>query len=459
MSTAENAAIMNEAPRAPFGSSWGVLSDRFCFVPLIWLYVFMVQFGLLVRFTEEETSRGFTTIIVVALVVLGLLRWVRAFLSEPIYWAFGLLLLYALFPTSLARTPGEAFGFLVELTGYILLSAVVSRTELNTSRLRVYWFAIAAGLLLSSALTIIDFAGIADVPRNNEVRLETRLGSYSVEQASGFFARRSAMASVFSLGIAGSIILALGVRSLSARLFFLGSGALGMICLVLTHNRSGVLAAVMTIAAYSLFSRRLAGFKRLAVIPIVVLLGSAGIMVFAYFFPETAEIYLAKLGFIGLADFVWESDYHRLETLYRALESLVERPIGNGFTLIPLPGGLEYQAHNVIVSIVWALGIFSLVWLPGFAVTLYRRLRLPSGIRSTVEEEAVKWALLAWLINGMAHSQFFAGIAWIMFGAAIACQNQRVKEAAAASREPELGLEPAAAGVGQLAAPQDTTGP
>lgn len=420
-------------------------ADRLIFFPLLCLYAILVQFGSLVRFSTDESSRGVSTGIVLVVIGLGAWRCLRALLEEQIFWVLGILIVYLTLPSLLVSEPRAAFGQLFELTGYVLLAAVISRTNLRASQVGLLWGCIAVGVLLSAGLTIADFAGVVDVPYNNDLLIETKAGGQVVQQATGFFARRSGMAAVFSLGITGSLVLGLAHRSLTARGFFLVAGVAGLLCLFLTHNRSGVLGSGFVVLAYASLSPRFRGASRIGILLASTLVGLGFLAIVYRYYPEHVSIYLVKLGFRGLAETSWESDYARVDLFQTALKSLTVRPLGNGLTLIELPGGLSLNPHNLITAIIWGAGIFAFVWLPLLGVTLYvyfgRRFgsRRGAQLRANLYGDAVSCALVAWLLNGMAHNTLFTGLAWLLFGVTIANRHF-------SARRPQPARNPAGSG-------------
>jgi hypothetical protein len=392
------------------------------FFPLVCVYVVLVHFGSLFRFSVEENARGFSTFIVLALIALGIGRIARAFATEKlIFWTLAALVIYVATISALAPNPLAALYAPLELTGYVLLAAVISRTRWRRSQISTLWILMAGGLLVSSALTIIDYVGIIDVPYNNEATTSTAAAGLEVWQASGFFPRRSVMAAVFGLSVTGSLVLALAHESFRARLYFLAVASSGLLCLFLTHNRSGVFGAIFVIAIYTLLSPRFKGSRRINFLLGASVAGGLLLVVVILFFPEHLAVYVAKLGFIGLADETWSSDGFRVDLFVAAIRSIAETPLGNGFTKIPLSPGLAMSPHNVVTAIIWATGIFSFIWLPVFAAAVYLSLSGRLGNRTDraplrVESDALTFALFAWLLNGMVHNIIFTGLAWIVFG-------------------------------------------
>jgi hypothetical protein len=361
-------------------------------------------------------------LIVLTLILLGIGRIGKAFTSEKmIFWSVGALVAYVAMLSGLQANPLAALKAPLELAGYMFLAAAISRTRWNRSQLSTLWILTAGGLLVSSALTIVDFAGIMNVPYANQATTETSAAGLTVQQASGFFTRRSGMAGIFALSIAGSLALALAHESSRTRLYYLAAACSGLLCLFLTHNRSGVLGSIAVAAIYTLVSPRFGGVRRIGILTGAAILSGTFLAVVILFYPEAASVYHAKLGFIGMADTTWSSDHYRVELFLAAIRSLGENPLGNGFTSIPLPGGLLMDPHNTVTVIIWAMGIFSFIWLPVFAAAVYFALGRRFTNRSdrmllSVESDALSCALFAWLLNSMAHSAINTGLAWIMFG-------------------------------------------
>jgi len=410
----------NQAPRG--GLSLTGVVNWLLFFPLVCVYVVLVHFGSLFRFSAEENARGPSTYIVLALVALGIGRIARAFVTEKlIFWTLTALVIYVAVTTALLPLPLAALNAPLEFAGYVLLAAAISRTRWRRSQISTIWILMAGGLLVSSSLTIVDYIGMIDVPYNNEATTSTTAAGLKVWQASGFFPRRSGMAAFFGLSITGSLVLALAHESFRARLYFLAAASSGLLCLFLTHNRSGVFAAIFVIAIYTLLSPRFKGSRRINILLGASVAGGLLLTVVILLFPDHLTVYVAKLGFIGLADETWSSDRYRVDLFVAAIRSITENPLGNGFTKISLSSGLAMNPHNVVTAIIWATGIFSFIWLPLFAAAVYLALSGRLENRSDraplrVESDALTFALFAWLVGGMTHNILFTGLAWIMFG-------------------------------------------
>lgn len=400
--------------------------DRWALLPATYLYVFMAQFGNLFRISAGEGVPGLATLVGLALILFGTFRVLRVLLGVSIYqliaFLFAWIAISSLFSVdSLAN----AYRTLGMMFGYLMLSAVVCGSAITDIALRRLWVFIALGLGISSGLTIIDYLGVIDVPRNNDLGVVSRLGFEEVTQASGFFPRRSAMAAVFSISITGVLIAGLLARSYVEKFLFLGCGLAGTFCILLTHNRSGVLSALLALAGYVIFSRRLGLTKRMRVVVGGALATLLTVTIMYFYFPSHLDVYLKKLAlFSPDADLeVSRSDYARIQLFIASIQSLVTHPAGHGFGAVYLPNYGYKAAHNIFTGLIWAAGFMFFIWLPAFLFLVRLNLR---RLRRVIKPEtrspfidATLCSLVAWVLNNMTHDSLATGTAWVVFGAAM----------------------------------------
>jgi len=403
------------------GTSRAASIERWIYAPLIVMYVVSVQFATVTRSPSTETDSGLSTAVMALLLVVAPLRGLRGLLTEPLLWGVLILLLYLIVPTAMAGGGVPLFR-LAMMSAYLLVAASVSRCTFSKEQYGVIFNALAASLLISAFLTIVDFMGLVDVPYCNEITFDTKLDGTRTEQASGFFDHRSAMAAVFSIAITSSAILAVTTDRMRSRLLYSLAATLGLIALFLTHNRSGVLGSILVVGFFAVFSRRFTRSQR------VWLLGTAGLAsvfllgVIGVLFPEHLDVYVAKLGFLGLADRTWESDSLRVDFFIFALQSLGTNPLGHGLSKLEFYPGVFISPHNVITAIIWAGGLFSLCWLLVYgavvAAYLSRMHRIFAGRNAawSATTEASAYSLLVWIVNGMTHQTLATGLAWLLLG-------------------------------------------
>jgi hypothetical protein len=389
--------------------------DLAFFVPFLALYGFVVQFGSLGRFSEGQ-SFGVSTLILATVVLIGARRALFGILTIPVLFILVILAVDLLLVGALKEDGGLAQipAFLV----YVLGCAVASSVRWTPRSLTFVWTALALGLLGSAGLTIIDYVGIVQVPGNNNVETASKVGGLYVEQASGFFWSRSAMAAYFSISITGALILAASSVGVLRRVFFLGAGATGLVCLFLTHNRSGILGPLMIVGAYGLVSGRFRAHQRLAYLAKLALVASLMIGLLVWLFPEHLEVYLVKLGLSAGYEDVAGSDYVRVALAEAVFRSLLDNPMGNGLTLVQLTSR-AMSVHNIFVQVVWAAGVFGILWLVAFFAALYFRIASFKVRPRHPAYDASLWALGAWLLHGMTHNSLQTGLAWILLGVAI----------------------------------------
>jgi hypothetical protein len=310
---------------------------------------------------------------------------------------------------------------------YFLFACAAFRVEWTPARLRGLLACFILGGLAGAAATYIDWFGIIDIPRVNEDVGATRTTFGYIPQIAGPFPRRSAMAAYYSLLIplAGMLMQLRGSFSGKLRAAYLATAILCAGCLMLSHNRSGLLSSIMITLFVALVINR-SPRKLVRLVLACTLLTVVLVWAVETFFHDQLLAYeaLLRFGEARSADaFLDESDYLRVLFLERAMTSMITNPVGNGYSYVTGTKGYPYNMdpHGNITQIIWAGGVFGLCWLPVFAVAAAYRFRVfflrrnlanaanPYGI-------AITAALLGWAINGLAHTTLDTGVAWLFFG-------------------------------------------
>lgn len=398
---------------------------------LIFAYAIVVQFGNLFRLSgTEETGIGLPTFIAVTIIMLGGLNALNNFLSNKTLYLFLFVALWALFADFVSTYTSEnAFYSPIVYILYALMAASVMKVFAVDDSLPKFWAVLAFGVGASSLFTIIDYIGIYNFPFVNEIVIDTDLGVKGVTQASGFFPRRSAMAAVFSLSIGGFFLLALLLSKIYLRFYYFLAGTLGSICLMLTHNRSGILGITILLLLYLVFSKRYNLSKKIG----VLILSTVGVVsivfVMVKYFPSHLDVYVDKLAyFFDESTEVRETDYGRILILQTALNSLAENPLGNGFTKIPIKGIGLMNPHNIITSIVWAAGVLGILWLIYYAYFMYKdvskTLMISRLHKKSPYIDAILVGLGAWLLGNMVHNSLSTGLAWVFLGILLSFKNR-----------------------------------
>lgn len=416
----------SDSPRAQLGAVGRISGVDWIIVALACVYAFILHFGSLFRFSNDEASEGVSTIVALTIIVFGVPRILRGLSAERLFQ----VLLFAISWSVLASAiiGYETHTALIEairLGGYVALSAVIMSTPFSPRAAFALWSSVALGLLASAVLSVVDFLGWIDIPGANSVQAATDVGSVSVDQAAGFFARRSAMAAVFSLSIAGCFVFAFRQARLQVAGFFFLCGMFGMLCLFFTHNRSGLLSPLIALAAY------------MWVTPIIptgrkVLIGLAGLAVavlvlvgLSTLFPLQTEVYKQSLDIFDDrrdAENV-KSDLARVQLLKIALDSMAAAPLGHGFTAIAI-GTETMNAHNVITYIAWALGLMAIPVFAAITMIVIARVRLHPGENPTAHFDAGRWALLSWMLHNMTHNSIAMGLGWIALGVVLGARKR-----------------------------------
>ena len=392
---------------------------------LLMLYVFLAPFGNLTRFGTKEDAYGVTTVIFLLAIAVNIGSIIDTVRKTPIFSSFVILVLWMGMATLFAEDVRAGYLRLAGLAAYPLFACVafnVNWTRVSVRRLLICFL---LGSFLSSMLTLVDWFGLLHIPGVNEVEAGTDVGAGAIAQASGPFARRTAMADFYGLFIPIGVMMFFSrpLPLITDRVSGLIASLMCAICLVLTHNRAGIVGAVIAILIIGILISR-SPVKLLSNVLFASALFGAFYWLLTTFFSDQWLVYQATLGFSGFAksEVVMESDNIRSELFQFVMKSLTVNPIGHGYTVITgLSEHPDADPHNNITQIIWGAGVFGLGWLAWFALRLLRQAMVFFGSRFR-DDERVLWgsfiicSLFSYFCCGMMHTTIGTGIAWLLFG-------------------------------------------
>ncbi|HET7755071.1 MAG TPA: O-antigen ligase family protein [Anaeromyxobacteraceae bacterium] len=198
------------------------------------------------------------------------------------------------------------------------------------------------------------------------------------------------------------------------------SAAAQIAAIVLTHSRSGAVAAALAAALY-LFRGNLKNVARGAAVAVTLAVALA-ILAPQSFWQRSSTI----------TSFEGDASVAGRERAWQLLVAIFEeRPLGGvgagGFihawdTYAPLSaGGRHLVAHNIFMEILGELGIFGLLFFFGFAAVLLLRLfvagrDLERGLEARVLFASISGYLVCLLVNGYSLSWWL----YLLFGLAVA---------------------------------------
>ncbi len=393
---------------------------------LLCIYCFVISFGNAFRGTEEASS-GLPTYIIGMFLLLNFFTAISLIVRTQYFILLSIL--FVLLFLSGFMNPFDIIESIKSsflLLSYIIMTVSVYSLRLNNESIYILYLFIALGIFFSCFITIIDYFNIYDFIGVNDLSYVSSLDGLKVVQASGFFPRRSAMAAYFSLLLPVCFVIAFSNYSFKYKLFFLFSGLLGCISLLLTHNRSGLIAVGFSIIMYFIFIDKRISIKSLiAKLPVLVVI-ALGIWLFGEsYLQEHVDIFLVKI----LQAPTDDSDYIRVAYFLGAFENMLNHPVGQGFGMVYLDGYGINNTHNIFSSILWATGLPGLIWLFIFSFISIKMFSYPSkflfGETKTLFYSS-SFGLFAWLINSLAHDDIGTGMAWILFGVVLSLLEPRV---------------------------------
>ncbi len=401
------------------------------FIGLFLLYAFLAPLGNIVRFDTKEGSYGITTILLLFITLFTISVSLKVIRYNRVFQAFALLVVWLTIASLSAYDPIQALINSATLFFY-LMASMVAYSYFSDNR-RVLWLLVAVclGGFLSGILTIVDYLSIIDIPKINELYYSTHTTVGSIVQASGPFARRSAMGIYYTMIIAASVLMAVLGSYLSRlqRLFFASTAIVCTVALMLTHTRAAVFGAAISTALVVLSQLR-SPVRALKYIGVTALIYLFVITIISNWFPEVWLSYQALFGIgtVASADpFLPISDRLRFLFAIHALNSIIYNPLGHGYSLMTdftfadhFMGG-AVDPHNIFSQIIWGAGFFGLIWLlcmgrwgllNAYKLLMFRQ----SGNRVYYTSLALLGSLLAFLITNMAHTSISTGLAWLLFG-------------------------------------------
>ncbi len=385
---------------------------------LLATYVFLIHFGKLTRFGERESETGITTAIALLIIACGYRGFSRATLREPVIRLMLVLLAWCCGASFLSPLDlSVAFLNLAKLSIYVTLALVVAELRLPAQQVEWLILVAIAGLFVATSLTVLDHQKLIDVPGCNDVQAGSRISRGSkivrIEQASGFYPRRSAMAAIYSISLAASYLVFTNSRRFLTRAACIIAFATGLLCLFLTHNRSAGVGVLLSILMSFIFSHRRKLTGRIAYLLLSGFAATGIIWVAVSYFPDHTSVYLDKFSYLsGGQRGQYSTDIERLENLKYACHQITyNNPVGYGLGNL-VENGQEFSSHNIITAQIWAMGILSFLWIPAFAMAVIEVFRR----RCSGVGEVVKFSLVAWLFHNMTHESLSTGFAWIFIG-------------------------------------------
>jgi putative inorganic carbon (hco3(-)) transporter len=337
-------------------------------------------------------------------------------------WGAGPLWAYLAFiPASLAWTvsPPDTLFALGEAWKMAVIYVAVQNVVDTRARLRRF-------LLVGALASLGPALGSVEVWRTGDALVD---GFRTHWRGAYADPNRLAMALVAVLPF--SLYGAVTARRARVRALFVGVAVAQIASIVLTHSRSGSIAAAVALVLFT--ARGKGGATRGALAAIAVAIGLAA------FAPETFWQRSSTL-----ADLEGDESVEGRENAWKVLGVIVdERPLtgvgAGGFIhawgrYAPLEAGARrYIAHNVLLEIVGELGIVAFALFCAFAVILLVRLwRAGSDPLVGLEARAVFAALAGYLVVEMANGYSLSWFLYFLFACAAAIlRMSRAREAVA----------------------------
>ncbi len=403
---------------------------------LLALYAFVSPLGNLARFGTHEGAYGISTVLMILIILVTFRSSLSKIRNNAILFSLTILVGWMVLSSIFAQDQADAYVKSISLVFYILLAAAAYRYIQNERQILFVVIMFLIGAFMSSTATFIDYFDFVDIPGVNDIRAGTgsKYVGYSM-QISGAFPRRSAMAAYYTIAITIGFLMPLLHCKLSRvqQIFYFTTAVSCFFVLMMTHNRAGLIGAVIATTLIPIISAR--SWKRLLWLMAIYLFFMAIIIFIIYnWFYDVWVAYqiLLRIGEVGEDDpsNVAESDILRLVFFQRAMAALLENPFGHGYSLLHgVPGysGMV-DPHNIVTQVIWGMGVFSFFWLIYFTIIFIIKARflfVKINKKSAIDIGFVLLGgLLAFFLNNMMHNSLSTGVAWIFLGLLLGLINR-----------------------------------
>lgn len=407
---------------------------------LLCSYCFFITLGAFARFSTGISTVGIPSILLVCVIVLKLAAALRMIKKQPILYLWLILLGYIFCVTVFTKgaISYSMYGYrqIGSLLLYIVFAGAVASLKWGEEEVYLLAKFMAAGLVLSASLCIVDTIGLADIPRINDTPSNTDIPY-------GQFRHRSVMGLYLAVFYSFLFVVADGKKIGAVwRWAVLYSGLYYFWLLIYSRNRSGPAALILAISGYFVFNFKAQRRSLLRKVPDFFLIVVAAVVIFAITDSNLFSRYCFRLlnspvirdvvhlvynpgentneHFSEVGKRVHEADMGRVYLAKGAAAQLLTAPYGAGFINDP---------HVFFaVDIVYAAGFFGVLWIIiatvigiGIVLKLFRQHHAGNATW------AIATGLMGWLLVGAMYNAIYMGIAWALLGVMIRLHDTAVE--------------------------------
>lgn len=406
-------------------------------------YCFCSTLGAFARISDGVSTIGISSILLICIIFLKFGKIAGNIRKEPILWLWLILLAYISIVTflTIGRVSFSIWGYrqIGSLLLYVLFAAAVASLDWNRERVYQVACCIAFGLMIAASACFVDGLRLIDIPRVNDS--PTLQGDFLPY---GHFRHRSVLGLYMAVFLCFLFVFADSKRAGTLfRYATLLSGLYFISLLIYSWNRSGPAALIIAFSLYYFFNitRQRTSFIRW--IPDFFIIFAAAVVIVATCNPQkTYYYYLRWVSTPGISQIankideqvelpsfkgfsknqgkiIYKADMIRANLFKKSFSQASLYPFGRGFINDP---------HVAcIIDIVYAAGIFGILWLLFYLKSVVGLLR---NLFNCQEQWTVKWALVsslvAWVLVGSMYNSLYMGIGWGFLGITLSYRKARV---------------------------------
>lgn len=395
------------------------------FLWLFCIYTTSVIFGDLFRLDTNMFNFGLSSVILCIIAFFAIRQPFRQIFRERLWLALIMLLVWLCLSTTLNGTR-EGYQQLLRFAAYVLFAIGLSTVQFSREELEVWLMTTALALLICSLLTLLDLRAVVDLPLFNEHG--EKFGG--VVGASGPFSGRTSMASYFSILLPLIFCWGFGAQNWSLKAFSLIVFTIAMTTIMCSFNRSAPLAIVLSMLFFCFLSAGTLRQKAKALLTLILAL-CITMTIINIFFPMYFDgiVRKAKITIFNPSDDLpaaieqRQADTIRIAIADGVFRNIAANPIGYGLgSVTMIQSKVRIGAHSTIIEIIWAAGIFGLIWLPFFTICLFMAFA-KHGKNLTLYSKSIKYAILASFLHSLVHSNWNNGLLWALFAITVQLQE------------------------------------
>ena len=375
---------------------------------LITLFLFAYPWGnwIELNLLNIVTNRGISSILMLLIIVIGILNgnFTRGLIlyNKIIYLV--IFIVFCVFGTIISGQLDSSFTIISFIT-YFLLIFIVLGLDLSLFQISNFVKILFYSTILMVIISILDYHSLISISGLNNSKFNSYNTTYGwINDLTGPFNSRTHFANHLSLVIFLPLIFLINykkkftIKSFFYLIVFLMLGYAAILC----HSRSIIVSAFLTFLLYLIINRKFNFFKSIIFIALIFLLITT----------VNTDIFEILIHRFSLFDTSNDNDGLRYMSFLQTLNSLLQNPIGYGFSTPYSELLKEFKdVHSNITYLLRAGGFIGVICLLIFFKPIIKKI---ITFRITKREQFIYIPILSFLIFGLFHTNITTSSFWFL---------------------------------------------